>query len=76
MSATFDEGGTAGLLLNHLRLLTDDCELVLDPGTVMDAGTVALLDSQKPGYSTRPIQLSADAASEYRNFACKLGVTR
>ena len=34
-SAAFDEGGTSGLLLNHLRLLDDTSELVLDSSTVV-----------------------------------------
>ena len=29
-SAAFDEGGTYGLLLNHLVCRDDDCELLLD----------------------------------------------
>jgi condensin complex subunit 2 len=34
-SAAFDEGGTAGLLLNHLHCRDDMSELVLDSNTVM-----------------------------------------
>jgi len=30
MSATFDEGGVAGLLINQLRLDSDYCRLMLD----------------------------------------------
>jgi len=30
MSATFDEGGVAGLLINQLRLNSDQCQLMLD----------------------------------------------
>ena len=33
MSATFDEGGASGLLLNHLRCYDDRQLLVLDSGT-------------------------------------------
>lgn len=35
--AAFDEGGTSGLLLNHLRCFEDICELVLDCSTVVSA---------------------------------------
>lgn len=35
MSATFDEGGASGLLLNHLRCYDDGQLLVLDSGTVV-----------------------------------------
>ena len=34
-SASFDEGGTGGLLLNHLQCLSDTSELVLDSSTVV-----------------------------------------
>lgn len=34
-SAAFDEGGTSGLLLNHLRCLDDTSELVLDSNTIL-----------------------------------------
>ena len=30
MSATFDEGGAAGLLINQLRLDSDHCQLMMD----------------------------------------------
>lgn len=33
--AKFDDGGTAGLMLNQLRCLDDTCELVLDCNTVV-----------------------------------------
>jgi len=33
--AAFDEGGTAGLLLNHLRCIDDTCALILDCNTVV-----------------------------------------
>lgn len=33
-SASFDEGGTRGLLLNHLRCRDDSCEILLDSNTV------------------------------------------
>ena len=35
MSATFDEGGASGLLLNHLRCYDDEQLLVLDSSAVM-----------------------------------------
>ena len=34
-SATFDEGGTGGLLLNHLQLRDDSSEIILDSNTVI-----------------------------------------
>ena len=34
-SAAFDEGGTGGLLVNHLRCLDDTSELILDSSTVV-----------------------------------------
>ena len=37
MSATFDEGGTEGLLLYHLNTLDNTCSLVLDASTVVNA---------------------------------------
>ena len=30
MSAAFDEGGAAGLLINQLRLDSDHCQLMMD----------------------------------------------
>ena len=30
MSAAFDEGGSAGLLINQLRLDSDHCQLMMD----------------------------------------------
>lgn len=33
-SAAFDEGGTGGLLLNHLLVRDDTCDLLLDSTTV------------------------------------------
>lgn len=35
MSATFDEGGASGLLMNHLRCYNDSQLLVLDSNAVM-----------------------------------------
>ena len=35
MSATFDEGGASGMLLNHLRCYDDDQLLVLDSSIVV-----------------------------------------
>ncbi len=35
MSAAFDEGGSGGLLLNHLSCLDDTSELYLDSSTVV-----------------------------------------
>ncbi|ELU01811.1 hypothetical protein CAPTEDRAFT_224498 [Capitella teleta] len=37
-SAAFDEGGSGGLLLNHLNCMTDACELTLDSQTVACSG--------------------------------------
>lgn len=33
-SAAFDEGGAGGLLLNHLHVRDDTCDLLLDSTTV------------------------------------------
>ncbi|RMX41808.1 hypothetical protein pdam_00012481 [Pocillopora damicornis] len=35
-SAAFDEGGTGGLLLNHLHVRDDTCDLLLDSTTLTD----------------------------------------
>lgn len=35
-SATFDEGGSFGLLLNHLHCKDDTCELLLDSNTILN----------------------------------------
>ena len=45
-SAAFDEGGTGGLLLNHLRCLDDSSELVLDSNTVVYGADEVLRDPE------------------------------
>ena len=50
-SASFDEGGTGGLLLNHLQCLNDTSELVLDSSTVVYG-----LDDQATSSQTRTNQ--------------------
>ena len=47
-SAAFDEGGTGGLLLNHLFVRDDSCELLLD-STV----TMSTRDSSSEGQTTQ-----------------------
>jgi len=37
MSAAFDEGGAAGLLINQLRLDSDHCRLMMDASTKITA---------------------------------------
>ena len=46
MSATFDEGGASGMLLNHLRCYDDGQLLVLDSGTVVPVVEEKLGQSQ------------------------------
>ncbi|KAJ7356351.1 hypothetical protein OS493_025460 [Desmophyllum pertusum] len=48
-SAAFDEGGTGGLLLNHLFVRDDSCELLLDSTTV----TMTTRDSSSEGQTTQ-----------------------
>lgn len=48
-SAAFDEGGTGGLLLNHLFVRDDSCELLLDSTTV----TMSTRDSSSEGQTTQ-----------------------
>ncbi|XP_065883391.1 condensin complex subunit 2-like isoform X2 [Dysidea avara] len=42
MSATFDEGGVAGLLINQLRLDSDQCQLMLDASSRISSGFTSL----------------------------------
>lgn len=37
MSAAFDEGGAAGLLINQLRLDSDHCQLMMDASSKITA---------------------------------------
>lgn len=37
MSAAFDEGGAAGLLINQLRLDSDHCQLMMDANSKITA---------------------------------------
>lgn len=48
-SAAFDEGGTGGLLLNHLFVRDDSCELLLDSASV----TMATRDVSSEGQTTQ-----------------------
>ena len=48
-SAAFDEGGTGGLLLNHLFVRDDSCELLLDSTTV----TMTTRDVSSEGQTTQ-----------------------
>lgn len=48
-SAAFDEGGTGGLLLNHLFVRDDSCELLLDSSTV----TMTTRDALSQGQTTQ-----------------------
>lgn len=48
-SAAFDEGGTGGLLLNHLFVRDDSCELLLDSTTV----TMATREASTEGQTTQ-----------------------
>lgn len=48
-SAAFDEGGTGGLLLNHLFVRDDSCELLLDSASV----TMTTRDVSSEGQTTQ-----------------------
>ena len=48
-SAAFDEGGAGGLLLNHLFVRDDSCELLLDSTTV----TMTTRDASSEGQTTQ-----------------------
>ncbi|KAJ8317223.1 hypothetical protein KUTeg_005127 [Tegillarca granosa] len=64
MTASFDEGGTAGLLLNNLRCFDDSQELVLDSSTILPAGDDFSL-SQSQDSKVKPTDLS-DIKEMYR----------
>ena len=48
-SAAFDEGGTGGLLLNHLFVRDDSCELLLDSAAI----TMTTRDVSSEGQTTQ-----------------------
>ena len=64
-SAAFDEGGTGGLLLNHLFVRDDSCELLLDSTTV----TMTTRDSSSEGQTTQ--DNSMVDLSELRGKTCR-----
>ena len=67
-SAAFDEGGVKGLLLNHLSVRDDTCELLLDSTAVIaPQNTTTLAQSQQ--------QKSMVDLSEYRgNYPLHIGL--
>ncbi|XP_063963241.1 condensin complex subunit 2-like [Lytechinus pictus] len=52
-SAAFDEGGSFGLLLNHLQCRDDGCELLLDSNTIIN-------NEEEPSKSEKGIQTMVD----------------
>lgn len=58
MTASFDEGGTAGLLLNNLRCFDDSQELVLDSSTILPTGDDDFSLSQSQSSKIKPTDLS------------------
>ena len=60
-SAAFDEGGTGGLLLNHLRCLDDGSELILDSNTIaMDTSEPTPSQSDR---ASKPVDIT-----EFKGF--------
>ena len=72
-SAAFDEGGAGGLLLNHLFVRDDSCELLLDSTTV----TMATRDASSEGQTTQDssmVDLSELRGEKHLQFTVKVSL--
>lgn len=67
-SAAFDEGGTGGLLLNHLFVRDDSCELLLDSSTV----TMTARDALSQGQTTQDSNMIDLSELRGASDCCKL----
>ena len=67
-SAAFDEGGTGGLLLNHLFVRDDSCELLLDSSTV----TMTTRDALSEGQTTQDSNMIDLSELRGASDCCKL----
>nr|XP_054765769.1 condensin complex subunit 2-like [Lytechinus pictus] len=67
-SAAFDEGGSFGLLLNHLQCRDDGCELLLDSNTIIN-------NEEEPSKSEKGIQTMVDMSEITGNARLKINTS-